>query len=221
MKRLFLLLLFASCGAMAFGDSSTNEQGQGQLQGQGQNQGQKAYGGHSNAGAISGSSANNHVSTKSQNSLAGGNTSSQGGDANSGSSSNSEGGNGIVAVGGDVEIHDYKEIPVAGSFTVPAICTQSTAASGLKLSVSSSETVAACLRISTAIAQFEMASRLECVDSNSDCVGSRNLMIMNATATLEDVGQRLESQADGDRTYQQASRWFSLGGLLSVVAMAL
>jgi len=111
-----------------------------------------------------------------------------------------------------IDSHEYPDIPVNAVWTLPAICTSSQAASALKLSVSSSETDAMCMRLSIAQTQWNMAN--EC---GSRCDADKAA----AMVTVMDMAVSLEKQAGGDRVYKQTKRWSGLAGFLVTIVSIL
>ena len=111
-----------------------------------------------------------------------------------------------------IDSHDYPDIPANAVWTLPAICTSSQAASALKLSVSSSETDAMCMRLSIAQTQWDMANRC-----GSNCDEAKN----TAMSTINEMSKSLAEQSSGDRVYTQTKRWSSLAGFLVTIVSIL
>ena len=55
----------------------------------------------------------------------------------------------------------------------------------------------------------------------STCLSAKSAQMTAANAVIIDVNERLSAQANGDRVYEQTRRWFSLGGIVSIIAIAL
>ena len=150
-----------------------------------------------------------------------------GGDADGGSVSGVTGGDSAGGDGGtggsvggvttstsisNIDNYEPPKIPVNAVFTMPSICTTSTAGSALKISISSSETESMCIRLAAVQTQWAMAA--QCGDK---CVDTQD----NAIMTINMITDELNEQASGDRTFQQSKRWSGLVGILVTIISIL
>ena len=113
--------------------------------------------------------------------------------------------------------YEAPEIPVGSSFTMPSICTNSSALSGFKISASISQTSSACLRIAVAQKQWTMASQVTCHDHHPKCVTMRAELMGESLATMHTIARDLEDQARPDRLFQVVSRWTNWLGVLVLI----
>ena len=168
------------------------------------------------SGSVSGASNSTDIATQTSVSTSSSNTAS----ANGG---NGQGGNSET---GDIEVtNQYSEdtlyeapiLPANSSYTRPSICTSSTAASGFKISVSSSQTDTTCLLMDLANSQWEKASGITCHDHHPECVIMRATLMSQSLTTMQQLTDKLKRQSKSNRLHENVMKWLSAIGMVVIM----